>query len=312
MNPFGGFEWQRRSIIVQTSGRRHGTIAHKVEKIKHAIIVENGVENVDGYRAETKGFLSDQGSNLRTACRASFGDKAEVMRVLRGLKDGSIGFNSSEAKGITFLWNAIDQPGIFHILCNALDKSLSDLPEFKDWDEKLKACVKLLGELSYKQLCLATIFKNATSAERKIIHQCPATVPNDKWENKEDVLYPFIAAWPIFLKYYTKGSVPLDGTLGVRVDAAVDDPFFFPFSVFSHFWCKCVGVEVNWFDGCFCHDAILVGSSSTFKRRSNMMEQSGSEQCPWKGKRLVALALGYARLVMAPRLRTARSPLLIE
>ena len=67
------------------------------------------------------------------------------------------------------------------------------------------------------------------------------------------------------------------------------------------------GLEAGWFDGCFCHDDILTSVSTGYKRRLAMIDASGSAKCPWKGKRLVGLALGHAA-TMRDRVMAASSP----
>ena len=61
-NPWGGFQHVRRSMLCTTIARGEGSTASKAAKMIHMINVENGGDNLQAYRAEVRGFLSDQGT----------------------------------------------------------------------------------------------------------------------------------------------------------------------------------------------------------------------------------------------------------
>ena len=101
-------------------------------------------------------------------------------------------------------------------------------------------------------------------------------------------------------------STPIASS-GIRVAAAVECDFFEPFANWVFMFTRAVGVEASYFDGCYCHQDILTNSSTGYKRRRAMIEQSGSPKCPWKGKRLAPLAMGYIHDALR-RVKAARTP----
>ena len=50
-------------------------------------------------------------------------------------------------------------------------------------------------------------------------------------------------------------------------------------------------------EACYCHEDILKGNASTFKRMKAMQAATGSSKCPWKGNKLVSLALGHGKVI---------------
>ena len=203
-DPFGGFEWQRRSLMTQCFGRRHSTTASKVNRFVDSIIFENSVGHMGAYRDGVKNFLRGQGSTERNIPRSPFGSQDEIQTTLSALRRGDLHLHQPKARELTLLWNAFDQPGVWHILYNPLKNKLKALPEWKKFEQQLKALVKVHCDESYKKLLLETMYKDALRNERHTIHRCygSSTVDLDKWENVEDHLVFIIDVAPIFCKYY--------------------------------------------------------------------------------------------------------------
>ena len=309
-DPFSGFSWDRRSLPVQTIGRKKGSVAVKVNRLVDALLLEYGHENIWGYRLEMKGWLSDQGVGERGIPKSPFGDAGEIAAVVHALKEGTLHLHNPRVKDLTLFMNCLEQPGALHINFNALENAFLKISEWGEYVENLRAIAKILGDPSYKEMLLEGIFKSAFKEERSRLHKFPNGLVDFKWEHLELILSHVVICFPILRKYY-KGETEtgLDGTLGLRVTRACACAFFLPFSEFAYMICNGIGVESSWFEGCYCHEVILKLSTSGFKRRREMVDAAGTTDaghCPWKGKRLVSLAMGH-RTGMCERVRSASS-----
>ena len=125
-----------------------------------------------------------------------------------------------------------------------------------------------------------------------------------------DYTLKVVIAFPILVKYYKPSDLVKEGALGQSVTSACNDAFFLPFCEVQFLIDQAVGVEASWYDGCWCHEAILTDATSRYKRSKAMAEATGDEsgQCPhgWTGKRLSALALGHCKK-MNEKIKNSRS-----
>ena len=312
MDPFGGFTWIRRSMPYQTIGRERGSVAVKLNRTVDSVLLENAVDDFWGYRLEVKGSYMDQGSGERGIPKAPVGGRDEVGNMLTALKKGELHLHQPAARNMAFLPNSVDVSGTLHIHGNALESALKRIPEWPDYDMKLRAFVKYNGEGSYKALALETVYVNASSAERVCIHQMPGDVPSHKWEHMEDLHLKVIFAYIVFRKYYCKETVGMPGTeLAHRLELCARCDFFGPFAEFVYFFAHAVGCETSWFEGCFCHELALQGVPGGFRRRRRLLELSGHQHCPWGGKRMSGIALGHCDR-MCDRIKSATSPRFTE
>lgn len=306
--PFSDHMYQRRSMITQTTARRMGSNAIKIDKVAHMVLVENGQDNMWNYRCEVKGFLGDQAE--RGIPKGPFGDESEIKNVCASLKRGTLQFFEPRAKSICFFMNALDQPGSWHLFYNPIETAWTSLAEFKEMDTLTKAVVRVLGEMSYKELLLETTFKDAEGWEREIIHKFTGTIVDFKWQYRERMLHQVCVALPILVKYYRPCHLDTEGKLGADVLAACRSDFLQPFCEVQLLVNSRVGLEAAWMDGCPCHEEILTSTDSRYKRKKKMIEATGDPagQCPngWKGKRLSALALGHVKK-MNQRIKDANS-----
>ena len=75
-DPFGGFEYTRRQMVVTTIARGEGNTAAKLHHLKHAVLLEASLEHFPRFQAQTKGYLSDQGGAERGIAPAPVGETA--------------------------------------------------------------------------------------------------------------------------------------------------------------------------------------------------------------------------------------------
>jgi hypothetical protein len=211
-DPFSGFTWERRSLAIQTIARKHASVAVNVNRTADAATLETGAEGLLGWRYEVKGFLSDQGSSDRGITKSPFGDPVEIAATLQHISNKAISVIHKNAKAMTFLMNALDQPGALHILGNATESALKSLPEWADYEVKLKAVCKALGEPDNKKLLLKEMFENCTPSERQLIQKFPNGLCDHKWEHMEDVHEHLVGVLPILIRCFRNDVI--DGTLG--------------------------------------------------------------------------------------------------
>jgi hypothetical protein len=213
MDPLAGFMWELRSTPLQTIGKKHSSVAAKLNRVIASVTMENGPENMTGWRLEVKGFLPDQGSGERGIPKAPYGSPDDVMDVLRDIKHFGLTLDSDRVQNMTFLMNSLDQPGALHLFGNATEHALKSVDEWSDYELKLSAVAKALGEPDNKKLLLATIFRDARSDERHCIHKFPNGIVDHKWEHMEDLHEHVVDCFPILRKYWQPTCLP-DTTLG--------------------------------------------------------------------------------------------------
>jgi len=288
-------------MILQTIGKKHSSVADKLAKVVNSATLECGQQNLSGWRSEVKNYLTDQGAAERGVARAPLGSLDDIRKVIDAQS-----LQSQAAADIVFLPMAYEQPGVLHNFGNALEATLKSVPEWAGYETKLRGVVKALGDHENKPLLIKEMFSvpECSSADRNALWKFPKSIVEHKWEHMEDLHQHVCACMPLLIRFYRTGV--LDGTTMVRVEAAIADPFFLHFANWVFMFCRCVGTEASYYDGCFCHQHLLATSGNSYKRRLAMVEATGCGECPWKGKRLAALALGYIREV-AQRVRTATS-----
>ena len=74
------------------------------------------------------------------------------------------------------------------------------------------------------------------------------------------------------------------------------------FAVFAN----AVGHEARWFNGCDCHDRIWTLPITEFQKKKLMLEETGCEDCFWRGRRASKLARGHCKGMMV-RVQNAKS-----
>ena len=210
-DPFSGFSWDRRSLPVQTIGRKKGSVAVKVNRLVDALLLEYGHENIWGYRLEMKGWLSDQGVGERGIPKSPFGGSDEIAAVVHALKDGTLHLHNPRVKDLTLFMNCLEQPGALHIMYNALENAFLKIGEWGEYVENLRAVAKVLGDPppSYKEMLLEGACKSAFKEERSHIHRFPNGLVDFKWDHLELILSHVVICFPIFYGSTTKAKLRL-------------------------------------------------------------------------------------------------------
>ena len=97
---FGGFTWRRRTLPLTTLARGHGSASMKFCRLIHVPHQEQGAENIDTYRCEVKGYLSDQGTD-KHLFGFPYEKTATLNSLARGLLSGDVQLD--EVGNIAFL-----------------------------------------------------------------------------------------------------------------------------------------------------------------------------------------------------------------
>ena len=291
-NPFGGFVWHRRSMPITTLGRGQGSVAVKLQRLAWSATLESGECNLEAWRQQTKGFLSDQGTE-KGIRQAPFGPKQEIDGVLEDIKQNRLSRSDERARKITFLPYALQQPGYLHVYFNALEECLGKVDLWKSYEYMLSGFVKMLGELSYNDKLLATSFKHVPREVRHKVHLFKGQHLDWRWEHLESLLEQIIDIYPTFVSHFKSEDFKDETSLCKKVKSGCLCPWFGPFSECCYVISHQVGREARWLEGCFCHEDTLITCSNWRKRVRSMQEATGADTCPWKGKRLPAFAMGH-------------------
>ena len=300
--PWGGFDWTRRTLPNTTIARGRGTVATKSDRIRHAAFLEAGKENINAFRYQTKGYISDQARSERGVQKAPFGDKEEISIVLAKLRSGELSFEDPGAREMMFLYNALEQTGNLHIMFNAVEHAIKAVREWPKFQEGLRSFCKVCGEPSYKALVLKECFASAPKEARARLHQFSGQHVDFKWEHLEEI---FLLGggldcglfWDMKTYFVASCLSSKDSTIAQTLVAFLRVEFNGYFMEVLCLFTSAVGKEARWLGGCHCHGDILTGTGSRKRRRHNMISATGSGDCCWKGKRLVFFALGHGHVI---------------
>ena len=131
---------------------------NKVSLLAHCLQLEH--KNLFNARDETIGFLVDQCSAERKIKKHAYGSLEEVKEVAHLVASKLLNLSDERARRVIFLPNCIEQPAIFHVLYNPLEEAFTSLSGWDVYVTQLRAICKSIGDSSYKELQLATTFKD--------------------------------------------------------------------------------------------------------------------------------------------------------
>ena len=117
------------------------------------------------------------------------------------------------------------------------------------------------------------MFQGCDGGEKKCIQSWSGAHIDWRWENLEHVLSQAIFAIPLLAKYFDARHFTEEGAMISRLSIFLADHQFNQlFSEMSNVITTAIGREASWLEGCYCHEEILVGASSSRKRRADMLE----------------------------------------
>ena len=299
-----GLRVERRSMPALTLGRGQASVAQKARILIHGATLEYGLESLHIWRKQVFSFLSDQGTerhlpffpvNLEGNLGTFIRDVAENPRA------GSV-------NDPVLMPSALSMPGLLHIIFNALEEVISQLPEWPVMEKQLSAAAQIVGDPGSQALILENLFRDAPAEERHAVHQFSAKLLGWRWESLQVVTKQWLAVYP-HLKHRWSADIFSDSSakLVERVGAALESSWHYIFLEWLAMFAWAVGSEASWLEGCFCHSDLLQSQPNRWQRAKALKEAGvlgGS--CQWQGRRLPALALGHVH-EMCRRITNASS-----
>ena len=280
LSPFTGFDHQRRSMLCTTIARGEGSAAAKASKMVHMIAVECGQSNLEKYRSEVRGFLSDQGTE-RGIASFPFRSCSDVRSIVGGqaLESEAV---QEEFRGLPLFHSALHMPGTLHIMFNALEHALKQLESWAKFEKQLNAITRVCKDKSYSEVILAKMMKNASPEERGCLHRMDNLL-DWRWDSLARVLRVWVPLYPVFKKYWNPavfGGESSSVTIQSVTDTLADEQHLDMAVWTQHFSYEATKLA-HFFEGCHCHEQERIDS-----------EDRGNIQCCWKGRRLPWLAVG--------------------
>lgn len=289
---FKGFTWHRRTLPLTTLARGHGSASMKFCRLIHVLHQEQGAENIDTYRSEVKGYLSDQGTE-KHLFGFPYEKNATLNSLARGLLSGDVQLD--EVGNIAFLHNAYGIPGVMHILFNALESALKTSPLWGPYETELRAVGKVFSQKSYVDLVLE-FTPGLSAADQELIRGLDVAVLDWRWESIEYCAKYWKQVAPILKDKWHGGSLgSSERKLAEVIRAALGSTKNRAMTLWTSVLSGAVGQCSRWLEGCFCHErdiSFRQSRSRTAKRLLN--SQTGPSAtgsvCAWKGKRLCVFA----------------------
>ena len=296
---------EKRSLPALTLGRGEASVAHKARLLIHCACLEYGASALSTWRKQVVSFLSDQGTERLLP---SFPVNLDG-NLASFCSDFSREPRAGSANDPLLLPVSLSIPGFLHVIFNALEEVITNLPEWSLMEKELSAAAQIVGEPSSQALVLEKLLGNAPAEERMVVHQFSSKLLLWRWESLENVTAQWLAVYPI-LKSRWSADIFSDASskLVERVGNALQSSWHFLFLQWLSMFAAVVGKEASWLEGCFCHNDLLVNHPNRWRRRQ-AMRQAGlpQESCPWQGRRLSAFALGHVE-ELCQQVRNANTP----
>ena len=299
-NPFKGFDQCVRALPCQTLARGQTKVPMKVACLLNSILMEHGVDKLQHYRQEVRGWVSDQGTE-RAISKYPLRDGLAVLgKPLRLDMEGHdlpadvVGRGGEASR--PFFHSSLDVSGLMHVVYNALEAAVTGQRHWPKFQKQLRAICKLCGEKSYQEVVANQMLRAAGASALDIQMLCAFNAKHLDWhwETLETVLAQWSPLRPVLQQYFKADMLEAtDSGLALLVSQALQSPWHGLMLEWLRGLTEAVGKETRWMEGCYCHEAVLVGTGSRWKRRHQMLGATGAVTCPWKGKWLPSFALGH-------------------
>jgi hypothetical protein len=184
-----------------------------------------------------------------------------------------------------------------HIIFNALEEVISALPEWPAMERELSAACHVASEPSSQGVILAKMYSDASVEERAKVKAFNARLLSWRWESLFDVVSQWMTLYPS-LKHRWRAEAFADAKskhVSV-VTAALASDWHALFGMWLYVFSQAVCEQASWMEGCWCHGDLLAGQRNRWRRQQVFPEGQDwpgfPGTCPWKGRRLPALAVG--------------------
>ena len=120
-------------------------------------------DNLQAYRAEVRGFLSDQGTE-RGIASFPVGDSGAVHSTVAALDLGQA--NASAMRCLPLFHRALQIPGTLHIIFNCLEFSVKQIPEWQKFERQLSAVTRICTERSWQEVIKVKMMRRVSTTEK--------------------------------------------------------------------------------------------------------------------------------------------------
>ena len=249
-----GVRFERRSMPALTLGRGQASVAQKARVLIHGATLEYGLESLHIWRKQVFSFLSDQGTE-RHLPFFPVNLEGNLGSFIRDVADNP---RAGSVNDPVLMPSALSMPGLLHIIFNALEEVISQLPEWSVMEKQFSAAAQLVGDPGSQALILENLFRDAPAEERHAVHQFSSKLLGWRWGSLQVVTKQWLAVYPR-LKNRWSADIFSDSSakLVERVGAALESPWHYIFLEWLAMFAWAVGSEASWLEGCFCHSDLL-------------------------------------------------------
>ncbi|CAE7287378.1 unnamed protein product [Symbiodinium sp. CCMP2592] len=288
-------------LVITTLGRGETRAFLKACRLRHAIILENGPDYEDTYRAQVKGWVSDQGTERKVPQMPVSGDPAELQALAALVAAEGDPDVEHLVRGTSkaLLWNSFRHLGLMHVMFNSLEESCKGCPRWDSFEKQLSAISKLLRGRSFRDIVVHRMMATATAQEKSTVQAYHGELLSWRWESLYETLKHYVHVRPILMNYWDRELLSSEAQLCDAVGEALTDPFHSAYAEWAFMFSGFVQRWSRWMEGCFCHESELK-EAKTRKARQAI-------SCCWKGKRTAVLAAGYGETILAEA-RACTSP----
>ena len=293
INPWGGFVVEKRSLVVGTIARGESSAAAKMKRVLHMICLEYGVSDLDKYRYEVRGVLTDQGTE-RLICKHPLDTADNVKRAMRSLDPDFVVAGSAAARnaarGIPFFPVSLELPGALHVIFNTLEACVKHVDEFAKFHKQMSAICHYLTDMSYQEIIAAKMLQGCP-AYLQILADFRDNLLDFRWDSRRLVLDQWRPLRKVLLEKWRPEEIDTDAA--EKITEILQDEFHGWMACWAQSFAASATHIAHWFEGCYCHEELLTAEASAMQRRKAMRKETGSPTCVWKGRRLAQLAAGH-------------------
>ncbi|OLP84832.1 hypothetical protein AK812_SmicGene34245 [Symbiodinium microadriaticum] len=135
----------------------------KLQKTGEKFISQYLALEAEAYRAEVRGFLSDQGTE-RGIASFPVGDSGAVHSTVAALDLGQA--NASAMRCLPLFHRALQIPGTLHIIFNCLEFSVKQIPEWQKFERQLSAVTRICTERSWQEVIKVKMMRRVSTTEK--------------------------------------------------------------------------------------------------------------------------------------------------
>ena len=290
-DPWSGFEHTFRTMPVMTLARGETRTYVKAQRLRSAIILENGQDHFDVYRRQVKGWVSDQGTE-KGIPHWPMGNGQRMNELVAGLQEPGAGVEAVvQGTAEAFLPNSFSHPGMLHILFNSLEETCKSCPRWDQVEKQVSAVSKLLTNRSFREVVLSKMMAEAPWQDKKLVQGYHGELLSWRWESLHQTLKHYLNVRPVLSKYWDREQLSSEASLCDAVDGALKDPFHLGYVEWAWMFSCFIQKWAHWFEGCFCHEEQL--------QRAKTRKAKVSLKCCWKGRRSCVLSAGFTERLLA-------------